>query len=220
MIYENFAEIPDNTYKLVLMDPPWPMTDYSTASAAAHYPLMSQDQIMALDIRRIMQERAALFLWVPSTRIPMLPDLLEHWGLIYRNLAYIWVKTSKGGKPRIGVGVPPTFTKVYCEFVVAATTAPRGRVVPIKTMKQDSLVVTEHEDLAHLNEELAAITASMPVEAFAAPIGRHSEKPKVLYERIEELVGDKIQKIELFARGPIRDGWDAWGNEAGKPIDN
>lgn len=46
----------------------------------------------------------------------------------------------------------------------------------------------------------------------APTTSKHSEKPHVLYEIIEESWGE-YPKIELFARG-ARDGWDAWGNEA------
>lgn len=43
------------------------------------------------------------------------------------------------------------------------------------------------------------------------PIGRHSQKPAVVRDRIVELIGDK-PRIELFARERVP-GWDAWGNE-------
>lgn len=41
-------------------------------------------------------------------------------------------------------------------------------------------------------------------------IRKHSEKPKEIYDYIEELVDGPY--IELFARNK-RDGWDSWGNE-------
>lgn len=40
-------------------------------------------------------------------------------------------------------------------------------------------------------------------------IGRHSEKPPEIRDRIVELFGD-LPRIELFARNRV-DGWDAWG---------
>jgi N6-adenosine-specific RNA methylase IME4 len=46
-----------------------------------------------------------------------------------------------------------------------------------------------------------------------APVGRHSEKPIKSYELIEHYF-PTLPKIELNARNR-RDGWDAWGNEAG-----
>jgi N6-adenosine-specific RNA methylase IME4 len=46
-----------------------------------------------------------------------------------------------------------------------------------------------------------------------APRGRHSEKPAKFYDLIESYF-PTLPKIELFARGEARPGWDVWGNEA------
>lgn len=43
------------------------------------------------------------------------------------------------------------------------------------------------------------------------PIGKHSEKPAIVRDKIVKLVGD-LPKIELFARQKTN-GWDSWGNE-------
>lgn len=43
------------------------------------------------------------------------------------------------------------------------------------------------------------------------PIGKHSEKPASVREKIVELCGD-IPRVELFARTKTK-GWDVWGNE-------
>ena len=45
-----------------------------------------------------------------------------------------------------------------------------------------------------------------------APVGNHSEKPNKFRNRINELMGKKCPKIELFARQSF-DGFDGWGNE-------
>jgi N6-adenosine-specific RNA methylase IME4/ParB-like chromosome segregation protein Spo0J len=42
--------------------------------------------------------------------------------------------------------------------------------------------------------------------------GRHSEKPREFYDIIEAMY-DHGRKLELFARGHCRDGWDSDGNE-------
>jgi N6-adenosine-specific RNA methylase IME4 len=44
-----------------------------------------------------------------------------------------------------------------------------------------------------------------------APRGRHSEKPELFYELIEQMY-PQASKLELFARSR-RAGWSAWGNE-------
>lgn len=54
--------------------------------------------------------------------------------------------------------------------------------------------------------------ASASVRQFVdAPIGRHSEKPAVVRDRLVELMGD-VPRVELFARESTP-GWDAWGDE-------
>lgn len=42
-----------------------------------------------------------------------------------------------------------------------------------------------------------------------APIARHSEKPQEARDKIIELMGGDLPRIELFARKKI-DGWHAW----------
>lgn len=44
------------------------------------------------------------------------------------------------------------------------------------------------------------------------PIEQHSKKPDVTRERIVQLLGDHLPRIELFARQEVP-GWDCWGNE-------
>ena len=45
-----------------------------------------------------------------------------------------------------------------------------------------------------------------------APQGPHSEKPAAFAEMIERLY-PATPKLEMFARGAPRPGWDVWGNE-------
>lgn len=46
----------------------------------------------------------------------------------------------------------------------------------------------------------------------------HSRKPIAMYELIEQFAGDRVNKIELFAR-EVRPGWDTWGDEVESDID-
>lgn len=48
-------------------------------------------------------------------------------------------------------------------------------------------------------------------QVITAPVGRHSAKPQVFYDRARDLFPEG-PRLEMFARGP-RDGWDVWGNE-------
>jgi N6-adenosine-specific RNA methylase IME4 len=53
-----------------------------------------------------------------------------------------------------------------------------------------------------------------PPSVVNAPRREHSRKPDEAYELIERMY-PSLRKIELFAR-QLRDGWDAWGNQAPK----
>lgn len=44
------------------------------------------------------------------------------------------------------------------------------------------------------------------------PKTKHSKKPNIVYDRLNEMFGEDIPRIELFARQHA-DGWDCWGNE-------
>lgn len=65
---------------------------------------------------------------------------------------------------------------------------------------------------------LFATRGSLPLQRrnlptwFAAPTGRHSAKPEAAYELIE--AASPAPRLELFARGAPRPGWQAWGDEA------
>lgn len=182
--------MPSSTYDIVYLDPPWyyygsPIKD---AAAGKHYPLMTVDELAALDMRRILNKSAAVFMWATCPRLDFALKLIEAWGLNYRGVAYVWVKTNRQGKIISGQGVPPTFTKPTTELVLAATTKTTGRPFPIRDLAQPQVVLH--------------------------PRGAHSEKPPIFRERIEQLCGDR-PRIELFARSRAK-GWDSWGAEVGK----
>ena len=52
-----------------------------------------------------------------------------------------------------------------------------------------------------------------PPSVIRAPRGKHSEKPAVFAEWIERMYPN-VPKLEMFARGPARPGWDVWGAES------
>jgi N6-adenosine-specific RNA methylase IME4 len=182
--------LPAGPYDIVYADPPWFYYGSKVKDAAAgkHYPLMSQQELASLPVRDIMSKRAALFLWATCPRLNFAIELIERWGLHYRGVAYVWIKTNARGEIIAGQGVPPTFTKPTTELVLAATTTPSGRPFPLRDLAQGQVVLARRAE--------------------------HSRKPSIFRERIEALCG-KRSRIELFARERIG-GWDSWGVEADK----
>lgn len=182
--------LPQGPYDIVYADPPWYYygSAIKDAAAAKHYPLMQLEDLARLPVRTIMNRRAALFLWATCPRLNFAIDLIETWGLHYRGVAYVWVKTNSRGQIIHGQGVPPTFTKPTTELVLAATTTPTGRPFPLHDLAQGQVVL-------HARAE-------------------HSRKPPIFRRLIEDLCGDR-KRIELFARERAQ-GWDSWGAEPGK----
>lgn len=189
MTQELFTNFPTKKYDIVYSDPPWQYYGSATKDAAAgkHYALLSQEELATIPVRDFMNKKAVLFLWATCPRLDFAIDMIRSWGLHYRGIAYIWVKTRKDGVIINGQGVPPTLTKPTTELLLSATTMPRGRPFPLLSMNQAQVVL--------------------------APRGAHSAKPPVFRDRIVELCGDR-PRLEMFARGTPTPGWDVWGNES------
>lgn len=179
--------LPAGPYDIVYADPPWYYygSKIKDAAAAKHYPLMSQEELASLPVRKIMAKKAALFLWATCPRLDFAIDLIARWGLHYRGVAYVWVKTNGRGEIIRGQGVPPTFTKPTTELLLAATTMQTGRPFPLFDLKQGQVVLHGR--------------------------AQHSKKPPIFRRLIEELCGDR-PRVELFAR-EAAGGWDSWGAE-------
>ncbi len=183
--HAHLPPFPTRKYDIVYADPPWFHygSQIKDAAAARHYPLMSQDELAALPVRSILNARAALFLWATGPRLHFAIELIDRWGLHYRGVAYVWVKTNRRGAIIRGQGVPPTFTKPTTEFVLAATTMRHGRPFPLFDLAQGQVVLE--------------------------PRAEHSRKPAVFRRLITELCGQR-SRVELFAREETP-GWACWG---------
>lgn len=189
-------------YSIVYADPPWqykPLTGVTqladgsyrqgqAGGAEKHYNLLSDQDVKALPVRDIMADKAALFLWATCPRLDVAIETIKSWGLYYRGVAYIWVKTKKDGTPYGAKGPPPAFVKPITELVLVATTVPSGRVFPLMQYNQHQVVMEQRRE--------------------------HSRKPDTIRDNIVRLCGD-LPRIELFARTK-HTGWDHWGNELKK----
>ena len=96
-------------YSTILADPPWQFSNRTGKMAPEHkrlnrYPTMKLEEICALPVQQITEERAHLYLWVPNALLPDGLEVLRKWGFMYKtNL--IWSKIRKDGGPdRRGVG--------------------------------------------------------------------------------------------------------------------
>ena len=103
--------------------------------------MMSPDELAAIDVRAMLNKRAAVFIWATCPRLDFAFELIDAWKLHYRGVAYVWVKINRRGEIIAGQGVPPTFTKPTSELLLVATTNPTGRPFPILDLAQSQVVL-------------------------------------------------------------------------------
>lgn len=182
LAFENFGE----QYDVVLADPPWSYYGQQDkwGAAAKFYPLMADADILALPIWKLLLPKSVVFLWATGPRLDFAVNCLSQWGLHYRGMAFVWVKTKKTGEPIGAQGVRPSIVKPTTEFVLVGSSVAKGRPLPLADEGVPQVVM--------------------------APKQAHSAKPIEVQERIERLYPN-TKRIELFARSR-RVGWDAWGD--------
>ena len=180
--------LPPGPFDVVLLDPPWSHwgAQDKWGAAAKFYPCMSDESLLSLPVRPLLRKSSVVFCWATCPRLNFAIHLLENWGLTYRGVAFVWVKTAKSTGLPIGArGVRPSIVKPTTELVIAASLTSKGRPMPLAS------------------EAVAQVVL--------APTGAHSEKPDAVMDRIEMLYPDAT-RLEMFARRS-RAGWNSWGNE-------
>lgn len=173
--------------EVVLADPPWSYHGQQNkwGAAAKFYPTMTDSELLDLPVRSIMADRSVLFMCATGPRLDFAMECIHAWGLHYRGMAFVWVKTKADGSAIGAQGVRPSIVKPTAEFVLAASTVAKGR--PLKLHDEAVRNVVMHRRM------------------------EHSRKPDDVHAAIERLYPDTT-KVELFGRRP-RSGWTVWGNE-------
>jgi len=174
-------------FDVLLADPPWSYygNQGKWGAAAKFYATMTDEDILGLPMITWLSDRGVLFLWATGPRLDFAIECIGQWGLHYRGVAFVWVKTKQDGTPIGAQGTRPSIVKPLTEFVLAASTVARGR--PMK------------------------LASESVVQTVLAPKQAHSAKPDEIQERIELLYPD-ARKAELFARRH-RLGWSCYGDE-------
>lgn len=178
-------------YGVVYADPAWTYDDKAAAGqrgAEFQYPCMTTTDIRKLAVAPVAADDALLFLWATFPKIKAALSVFPAWGFVYKTAAFVWVKRTKSGAAKIGMG---NWTRSNAEVCLLGV---RG-----KPQRQSAAVRQIIDDPDHEPEVINAVP------------GRHSEKPAETRGRIVELCGD-LPRIELFARQRVN-GWDAWGNQ-------
>ncbi len=180
-------------YNIIYADPPWKFGSKMKAGrqqlgARAHYNEMPTKEICELPIWQIADEDCVLLMWTTDAHIPDAIKVMNAWGFKYKTVAFIWLKKEMSGKQVCYMG---QWTMKNAEIVLLGT---KGKMTQhLKSRKVRQLVEAKR------NRE------------------KHSQKPQEIRDKIIEMFGNELPKVELFARQKV-DGWDAWGNEVESDI--
>lgn len=198
-----FVNIYDTSkkYEIIYADPPWNYADKNCAgAAAAQYSTMKLDELAALPIPQIAAKNCVLFMWATYPKLEDAQALIKAWGFKYKSIAFQWVKLNKAAdKEKLlhalqnSDSLEAALQKI-CFFGLGRWT--RGNTEPC---------------LIAIKGKPARVSPGVGQLIFA-PLGRHSAKPPETRNKIIELTGGGMQRIELFARQHAP-GFDCWGNE-------
>ena len=59
---------------------------------------MTTEELKALDVGRLADEDAALFMWATDAHIPDALELFHAWGFHYVTVAFVWSKRTVNGR--------------------------------------------------------------------------------------------------------------------------
>lgn len=102
-----YKRLPNKKFYVILADPAWDYKDKARAGkrgASFKYPTMTVNEIANLRVKDIAQKNAILFLWATPPMIREALMVMESWGFAYKTFGFVWVKKSKKGTYKMGMG--------------------------------------------------------------------------------------------------------------------
>lgn len=115
-----------NKPNVILADPPWNFDNWSAdlpgmihdrqRGANKYYPTATLADICALVPPSAKD--SVLLMWTVSSHLPESLEVIKAWGFKYKSIAWYYLKTSKSGAPRMGMGY---WTRQVGELCLLAT---------------------------------------------------------------------------------------------------
>ena len=159
-------------YKTILADPPWQFQNRTGKVAPEHrrltrYGTMTPEDIKALPISDIADEKSHLYLWVPNALLPLGLEVMAAWGFTYKT-NIIWEKVRHDGQPD-GRGVGFYFRNVT-EMLLFGIRGANNRTLAPGRSQVNLLRSVKREHSRKPDEMIAIIEACSPgpyLELFA-----------------------------------------------------
>lgn len=185
-------------YHIIYADAAWRFRDKLPGNRGVdkkYKSTMTVRDIMALNIPPTFED-ALLFFWRVGAMVPEAYDVIKAWGFEGKS-EIVWNKTQS----YVGTE-PPEVPDPPRRFGTGHYVRNEHEVCIIAGKGHASSLIQNH---------------SVRSTIFAPRPLKHSEKPAIIFEVINALVGDLGPRAELFAR-QHRDGWDCFGDEIGTII--
>lgn len=162
---------PDKKYSIIYADPPWTFKTYSPKgaekkSAAAHYNLMSKQEIQNLPVADIADKDCVLFLWATFPNLPEAIELIKAWGFTYKTVAFTWVKRNKKSDGWFwGLGY---WTRANAEICFLATKGKPKRISKSVHQICDARVMEHSKKPPEIRDRIVELCGDVPrIELFA-----------------------------------------------------
>lgn len=83
-------------YNVLLVDPPW---EYKSDMASGrksldHYPSMSNEELMSMDIKSMCENECVLYMWTTTPNLDAAIGIGKSWGFDYKQVAFVWDKVN------------------------------------------------------------------------------------------------------------------------------
>ncbi len=220
-------------FDLIVADPCWSFSDKLTMSStkrgsASQYDVLTDQDIINLDVKSIASDDALLVLWVPSSKLQVGLDTMRSWNFT-QTQTFIWVKHKKEplgllikslkewAKGTILGGRDPNLE----EFVSLLSGELKEVIELIGDFDINNILSFYMGRAFRQTHEIALIGKKGNIykhlqnksqrSVLLDVNSKHSSKPEGLQDRLD-LMFPTVSKLELFARRD-RPGWDCVGNE-------
>jgi N6-adenosine-specific RNA methylase IME4 len=158
-------------YKIIYADPSWKFDNKNTggsmkSGAAAHYDVMTLEQMKQLPIQDIAANDCVLVMWWVGSQPQEAIDLAKAWGFTIKTMTgFNWVKLTKLGKLFFGMGF---WTRAGSECALIAT---KGKPKPASHSVRSvvkAMVGRHSEKPAIFRELVVELCGDLPrIELFA-----------------------------------------------------
>lgn len=192
-LFTKFDALPRKHYGCIVSDPPWHHKSYSIKgqgrSPSRHYRTLTLEEICAFPVADVAARDCHLMLWTTQPHLEQSFAVLRSWGFRYSSCFMFWVKLN----PHSGDAIWITERDLH-------------RGMGFTTRKNVEIVLLGRRGSPkRLNKHT--------LDVLFAARRQHSRKPDDFYTAVEGYAAGP--RLDMFSRQE-REGWDNFGDEAGK----